>query len=47
LCGQTDAGRTFQPLPLYVLGALMYFTINDTLSLLSRRLEARFAPVRE
>jgi len=32
---------------LYVLGALMYFAINYTLSFASRRLEARFAYVRE
>jgi polar amino acid transport system permease protein len=29
-------------LPLYVLGALMYFSINFPLSVLSRRLEKRF-----
>jgi len=34
-------------MPLYVLGALMYFAINFTLSLASRRLEARFAYIRE
>ena len=40
-------GRTFKPMPLYVLGALIYFAINYTLSQTSRRLEARFAYVRE
>jgi len=44
---QQVIGRTYVPLPMYVLGALMYFAINYSLSLTSRRLEARFAYVRE
>jgi polar amino acid transport system permease protein len=44
---QQVIGRTFVPLPLYVLGALIYFAINYSLSLLARRLEARFAYIRE
>jgi polar amino acid transport system permease protein len=44
---QQVIGRTFQPLPLYLLGAVIYFVINYTLSQLSRRLEAHFAYVRE
>ena len=44
---QQVIGRTYEPLPLYVLGALIYFAINYSLSLTSRRLEARFAYVRE
>ena len=44
---QQVIGRTFKPMPMYVLGALMYFTINYALSQISRRLEARFAYVRE
>ncbi len=44
---QQVIGRTYRPMPLYVLGALMYFVINYTLSTASRRLEARFAYVRE
>jgi len=44
---QQVIGRTFKPMPMYVLGALMYFAINYTLSQISRRLEARFAYVRE
>jgi polar amino acid transport system permease protein len=44
---QQVIGRTYVPLPLYVLGALMYFAINYSLSLASRGLEARFAYVRE
>jgi polar amino acid transport system permease protein len=44
---QQVIGRTFDPMPLYVLGALIYFAINYVLSLTSRRLEARFAYIRE
>jgi polar amino acid transport system permease protein len=44
---QQVIGRTFKPMPLYILGALIYFVINYALSLTSRSLEARFAYVRE
>jgi polar amino acid transport system permease protein len=44
---QQVIGRTFKPMPMYVLGALIYFVINYTLSLTSRTLESRFAYVRE
>ncbi|MBV9812519.1 MAG: amino acid ABC transporter permease [Acetobacteraceae bacterium] len=44
---QQVIGRTFQPMPLYVLGALIYFAINYALSLAARGLEARFAYVRD
>jgi len=44
---QQVIGRTFRPMPLYILGALIYFIINYALSLTARRLEARFAYVRE
>lgn len=44
---QQVIGRTFQPLPLYITGALIYFAINYALSILARRLEARFAYIRE
>jgi polar amino acid transport system permease protein len=44
---QQVIGRTYVPLPLYVLGALIYFLINYSLSLLARRMEARFAYIRE
>ncbi len=44
---QQVIGRTYIPMPLYVLGAIMYFVINYSLSLTSRRLEARFAFIRE
>jgi polar amino acid transport system permease protein len=44
---QQVIGRTFRPMPLYLLGALIYFVINYALSLTSRMLEARFAYIRE
>jgi polar amino acid transport system permease protein len=47
LAVQQVVGRTYVPMPVYVLGALLYFAINYTLSSLSRRLESRFAAVRE
>lgn len=47
LAVQQVIGRTYDPLPMYLLGAFMYFAINYSLSLTSRRLEARFAYIRE
>jgi polar amino acid transport system permease protein len=44
---QQVIGRTYIPMPLYILGALTYFVINYSLSSASRRLEARFAYIRE
>ena len=44
---QQVIGRTYVPMPLYVLGALIYFAMNYTLSSLSRILEARYAYIRE
>jgi polar amino acid transport system permease protein len=44
---QQVIGRTFRPMPMYLLGALIYFVINYALSLTSRMLEARFAYIRE
>jgi polar amino acid transport system permease protein len=44
---QQVIGRTYIPMPLYVLGAIIYFVINYSLSSASRRLEARFAYIRE
>jgi polar amino acid transport system permease protein len=44
---QQVIGRTFRPMPMYLLGALIYFAINYALSLTSRSLEARFAYIRE
>jgi len=42
---QQVIGRTYQPMPLYLLGAAIYIAVNATLSVASRRLEARFARV--
>jgi polar amino acid transport system permease protein len=47
LAVQQVIGRTYDPLPLYMLGAAMYFAINYSLSQASRSLEARFAYIRE
>ena len=44
---QQVAGRTFEALPVYIMGALIYFVINYALSSLSRGLERRFAYIRE
>ena len=44
---QQVIGRTYDALPLYVLGALFYFVINYTLSMLSRQLELRYSYIRE
>jgi polar amino acid transport system permease protein len=40
---QQVIGRTYQALPLYVLGAALYFCINYGLSMLSRGCEKRMA----
>ncbi len=47
LAVQQVVGRTYVAMPVYVLGALLYFAINYSLSSLSRMLEASFANVRE
>jgi polar amino acid transport system permease protein len=47
LAAQQVIGRTYAPLPVYLLAAGIYFLINYSLSSLSRRLEARFAYIRE
>jgi His/Glu/Gln/Arg/opine family amino acid ABC transporter permease subunit len=44
---QQVIGRIYEPMPIYVLGATIYFIINFSLSSLSRRLEQRFAYIRE
>jgi polar amino acid transport system permease protein len=44
---QQVIGRTYEPLPMYLMGAVLYFVINYTLSSLSRGLERRFAYIRE
>ena len=40
-------GRTYDALPLYLLGAFIYFALNYSLSLASRGLERKFAYIRE
>ena len=47
LAVQKVIGRTYEPMPLYVTGAILYFLVNYSLSSLSRQLEARFAYIRE
>jgi polar amino acid transport system permease protein len=44
---QQVIARTYEPMPLYVLGAVIYIAINFSLSALSRRLEAHYAYIRE
>jgi polar amino acid transport system permease protein len=44
---QQVIGRTYEPMPLYVTGAIIYLVINYGLSSASRRLEAHFAYVRD
>jgi len=44
---QQVIGRTYEALPLYIVGALIYFAINYALSMLSRMLEARYEYIRE
>ncbi len=43
LAMQKVIGRTFEPMPIYLLGAVIYFLINYSLSLSSRRLEKQFS----
>lgn len=40
-------GRTYEPMPLYILGALIYFVINYSLSSMSKLLERRYAYIKE
>jgi len=47
LASQQVIGRTYEPLPVYLLAAAIYFAINYSLSVASRRLEARYAYIRE
>jgi polar amino acid transport system permease protein len=47
LAAQQVIGRTYDPMPVYMLAAFMYFVINYSLSVASRRLEARYAYIRE
>ncbi len=43
LAMQKVIGRTFEPMPIYITGAIIYFLINFSLSVSSRRLEKRFS----
>jgi polar amino acid transport system permease protein len=47
LAAQQVIGRTYEPLPVYLLASAIYFAINYSLSVTSRRLETRFAYIRE
>ena len=40
-------GRTYEAMPLYILGAFIYFAINYSLSSMSKVLERRFAYIKE
>jgi polar amino acid transport system permease protein len=40
-------GRVYEPMPIYVVGTIIYFLINYSLSSASRKLEAHFAYIRE
>lgn len=40
-------GRTYDAMPLYVLGAVIYVTVNYSLSLISRHVEHRFSYIRD
>ncbi len=44
---QQVIGRTYEPMPFYIVGAIIYLAINYSLSLASRRMETRFASVRD
>ena len=47
LAMQKVIGRTFEPMPIYIAGAIIYFLINYSLSTTSRRMESRFSFIRE
>lgn len=47
LAMQKVIGRTYEPIPIYITGAIIYFLINYSLSATSRRMEARFSYIRE
>ena len=47
LATQQVIGRVYEPMPLYIVGAIIYFLINYSLSSASRRLEAHFVYIRE
>lgn len=43
LAMQKVIGRTFEPMPIYIVGALIYILLNFTLSTISRRLEKKYS----
>ncbi|MDH3582552.1 MAG: amino acid ABC transporter permease, partial [Hyphomicrobiales bacterium] len=47
LAMQKVIGRTFEPIPIYIAGAIIYILINYTLSVTSRRMESRFSFIQE
>ena len=40
-------GRVYEPMPIYIVGTIIYFLINYGLSSASRRLDAYFGYIRE
>ena len=47
LAMQKVIGRTYEAMPVYIVGLVIYFIINYCLSLSSRKLEAKFAYLKE
>ncbi|MDP7334142.1 MAG: amino acid ABC transporter permease [SAR324 cluster bacterium] len=47
LAMQKVIGRTYEAMPVYIVGLVIYFIINYCLSLSSRKLEAKFAYIKE
>lgn len=47
LAAQQVIGRTYDPLPVYLITASIYFAVNFSLSLTSKWLESRFAHIQE
>jgi polar amino acid transport system permease protein len=47
LATQQVIGRVYEPMPLYIVGSIIYFLINYSLSSASRTLEAHFSYIRE
>ena len=43
LAMQKVIGRTYEPMPVYIIGLIIYFIINYSLSATSRRLENKFS----
>jgi len=43
LAMQKVIGRTYEPMPVYIVGIIIYFIINFSLSATSRRLENKFS----